>query len=359
LADAVTPSITPSAAQPTAGETYWKNLYAGPGEQSRGDHKSPNEDRDPRIVHFSDQAGLRWAEDIKLTELPTFEDDAVITMEMTGFRAGSQDKSKLAKVRFAQLHLSCQRVTGSEFLGPLVWASLATIFTDKASKLPVQKNLTWGALSGSSTQAQGTNQSAGPKLEHMVLNQGAGHLSVNVTTTPLNSLLDRILGITMNAARIAAPLLGFPGITLPALESFYTFYGALERALPENFLLNSAQKDVAVTQKGADNNLISVNALKLLSGNYILLPKSQEDDFQKGMDKLVVQNGFLVERNSTGTPDDRISQAIPTVSYVAVSVRVQSASTFPATSTVTDPMLDSLPASGQDSKKKSSSPKQH
>ncbi len=358
VATAEVVSAPANHSQPTAGEAYWKKLYAGEGRQSRGGQQSPNDSRDPRIVHYTDQTGLRWAEDIKATELPSFSDDAVVTLEMSGFRAGSQDKSALAKVRFAQLHLSCQRVTGSEFLGPLVWAALATLFANKAGSLPKPTALTWNSLSGNPAQTPGPSNS--PKLDHVVLNQGAGHMSVNVTSTPPTSLLDKILGVTMQTTKILAPLLGFPGIALPALENFYTFYGTLEKARPENFLLNSSLMDIAVTQQGADNSLISGNALKLLAGSYILVPKSQESDLQKDMDKLVVQNGYLVERDAKGTPDDRVAEAVQTVSYVVLNVRVQPASAFPPTSTVTDPMLDSVaPASDSSGPKPAPKKKSH
>lgn len=335
---------------PTAGETYWKSLYTGGAV--RGGSKTPKEERDPRIVHYSDKSGLRWVEDIKPTELPSFDEDAVVTMELSAFRPGKGDSSRLAKVKFAQLHLSCQRVSGSEFLGPIVWAALATIFTDKASKLPSEQSLNWGALTGNQTAAQAQAKSNGPKLSHMVLNQGAGHLSVNITSTPTNSPLHKLLGAIVTGAKIMSPLLGFPGITVSALQSFYDFYGKVEQANPENFLLNSAQRDVAVTQQGADNSLISANAMRLLSGDYVFVPKSQESDFQKNMDQLIVQNGYVVERNAKGTPDDRIDQAIEAVTYVTVNVKVQPASSFPASSTVTDPLLDSVPQGSSPASKK-------
>jgi len=335
---------------PTAGEMYWKSLYAGAAV--RGGSKTPKEERDPRIVHYSDKSGLRWVEDIKPTELPSFDEDAVVTMELSGFRPGKGDSSRLAKVKFAQLHLSCQRVSGSEFLGPIVWAALATIFTDKASKLPSEQNLNWGALTGNQTAAQTQSKSNGPKLSHMVLNQGAGHLSVNITSTPSNSPLHKLLGAIVTGAKIMSPLLGFPGITVSALQSFYDFYGKVEQANPENFLLNSAQRDVAVTQQGADNSLISANAMRLISGDYVFVPRSQEADFQKNMDQLIVQNGYVVDRNAKGTPDDRIDQAIDTVTYVTLNVKVQPASSFPASSTVTDPLLDSVPQGSSPSSKK-------
>ena len=339
IAEAIGTGPQPSTAQ-TAGEVYWKNLYAGSSQVTLGGSKSPNSARDPRIAQYDDKAGFRWAEDIKVSELPSFDEDAVITLELAGFRAGSQDRSNLAKVRFAQLHLSCQRVTGSEFLGPIVWASLATLFTSKASNLPAEKDLTWNALAGN-TEKEAAEQSDTSRLSHVVLNQGAGRMSINITTTPTSSLLDKILGGLIRGTTILTPLLGFPGIALDALRNFYIFYGQLERSLPENFLLNSEQQDVAVTQEGVDNSLISADALKLVSGSYILVPKSQEDDLQKEMDQLVIQNGYLVKRGSKASPDDRVSEAVPTVSYATLNVKVQKASDFPATSKVTDSLLDS------------------
>lgn len=337
---------------PTEGELFWKHLYSRTA--SRGPNKVANEEREVKIAQYSEQAGLRWAEDVAASELPSFDEDAVVTIELSGFRPGSRDKSQLSKVRFAQLHLSCQRVTGSEFLGPIVWAALATMFTSKANKLPSEQSLNWASLTGN--QEQSPQAANGPRLTHIVLNQGAGHLSVNVTTTPSGSVLDRVLAATITGTRILTPLLGFPGIALPALQNFYTFYGQLERSRPENFLLNSAQKDVAVTKEGAKNELISANALRMIEGTYILVPKSQEEDLQKEMSKLVAQNGYLVERGSNASPDDRIAQAVPTVTYASLAVRVQPASSFPVSSTVTDPLLDSAPQSPGGSSKGKTGP---
>jgi hypothetical protein len=348
-----TAGAMPSSA-PTAGETYWKNLYASGSE--RGESIStPNPDRDPRIALYDNKYGLRWVQDIKPTELPSFTEDAVVTLELTGFRAGTQDSSQLAKVKFAQLHLSCQRVTGSDFLGPIVWGAIATLSVNKAASIPSRQSLTWSAQTVNSSPSSPSQTSGGTQIDHIVLNGGAGQMSVNITTTPVASLLDKIAdALIQETTKILTPLLGLPGITQPAMQNFYTFYGSLEKSHPENFLLNSEQQDVVVTQQGADNSLISAEALKLVSGTYVFLPQSQENDLEKEMDKLVVQNGYLVDRNSTAVPDTRIKEAVPTVSYVTLDVKVEKASDFPATSTVTDPMLDSpSPKANTSSRQKS------
>jgi hypothetical protein len=334
-------------AAPTAGEIFWKQLYGTEAERGRVS-ATPAPDRDPVIAQFDAKVGLRWAQDIDVTELASFTDDAIVSMEMTGFRPGSQDKTRLAKVRFAQLHLSCERKTGSEFLGPLAWVALATIFTSKVSQLPAATKLTWSSLAGGvttagATPANGQTQSSSPQISHAVLNQGIGHMSINLTATPLTSLLDKIVSVVVQSGEIIAPLLGFPGITLPALQTFYTFYGQLEKSLPSDFLINGARQDVVVTQQGANSSAISAKALKLMTGTYILVPKAHETDLNKELANLVVQNGYLVERDSKLAPDARVAEAVPTVSYVTLNIKIEDASKFQASSTVVDPLLDAPP----------------
>ena len=117
--------------------------------------------------------------------------------------------------------------------------------------------------------------------------------------------LDKILGVTIQATKIMTPLLGFPRVSsLSSVTELLCILYSTEKSQPQRISCSIVRsKIVAVTQQGVDNSLISVNALKLLNGDYILLPKSQEEDFQKSMDKLIVQNGYLVERDASGVPD--------------------------------------------------------
>jgi hypothetical protein len=296
-ARSTTAVIKSRIAKPTAGETYWSNLYASPEQRSRGEFSgTPKPDRDVRFLHFDDKSGLRWAEDIKLQELPSFSEDAVVTLELGGFRAGTLDTSKLSRVKFAQLHISCQRITALDFFGPLAWATIATIFADKAKKLPTVTDLSslteqMPSDPVSAKSAVSPAAPAKPAVNRVLLSKGAGQMSVNVTTTPPTSFLDKFLSATVEATKILAPLLSFPAISLPALQAFYAFYGKLEQALPSNFLLNTAQKDVIVTQQGTDNNSVSVNALKLMTGTFFLIPKAHENDFATGMERAACRCG--------------------------------------------------------------------
>jgi hypothetical protein len=91
LAHAVTAATTQDPSAPTAGEIDWKSLYSsGSDAATRGKKvEVPNEEREPRFIRYSDGTGMRWIEDIKATELPSFsqsdqEEAAIIARAIRG-----------------------------------------------------------------------------------------------------------------------------------------------------------------------------------------------------------------------------------------------------------------------------------
>jgi hypothetical protein len=358
---ALADTTSPSSAS-TLGERYFDHLYATTEDHSRSAEGPPPPDATPppdrmaRILHFNDTKGLRWMEHIDKEELPSFDDEAVISMEITGFRPGEGDKSRLAKSQFSQLHVSCNRVVGSLFFGPIAWAALATISTNKISKVPVQsldwQNIGWGKLPSANSDQKS-------KLNYALLNHGAGKMSLTLTSTPKESALDKVLISTIKVTQIVAPLMSFPGICLPALQAFYKTFSAWEQARAENFLLASGGLDVAVTKQGLESGLISRNATPLLTGDYILFPEVYKSEMDSNLSRLTVEKGFLVEKNATGDPEDLKRSAVRDVSYVSLSIKVQPASEFPGLLTVADPLLDKEPAAsstGDKAKTKSKEP---
>lgn len=353
----------PPSSEPTFGQNYWSSLYAGDSGAARGParHMSP-EERIPAI-YFSNPADqapvVRHSYEIKDTELPDFTDEAVVTMELTAFRPSSADHEALSQVNFANMHLSCQRVSGSAFVGPLAWATIATVFSSKAKSLPAVNALDWNALSGQDSAtpaAAAKSANSNPRIQHLLLSHGAGKLSVNVTTTPKKSALDKILAVCINTSKIVTPLFGFPAISTLALGAFYDFYGKVEAARMDNFLLSTAQQDVVVAKQGLKVADLSVRALHLLSGDYILVPQIHQTAFESKLPALTVINGMVVEKSSTGALADRVKNAIPDVSYLALSVRVQPASEVPNMVGITDPILgdNATPASGSGTGQKKS-----
>lgn len=337
------------ASQSTFGETYWSSLYAADTDPSRGPARHMTAQERVPAIYFNDPNAktqeLRPSYDIKDAELPNFIDEAVVTMELSGFRPGTADKEALSQVNFANMHLSCQRISGSEFIGPIAWATIASVFSNKAKSLPAVSALDWSTMSGqqapkpADTTATAAAAQANPRIQHLLLSHGAGKLSVNVTTTPKKSALDKVLTVCLNASTAVAPLFGFPAISTLALGAFYDFYGKIEAAAKDNFLLSTTRQDVVVAQQGLNVAELDVHPLHLLSGDYILVPALHQADFEKAMSNLTPVNGMLVERSSTGALADRVQSAIPGISYLVLSVKVQSASQVAETVGITDPVL--------------------
>lgn len=89
-----------------------------------------------------------------------------------------------------------------------------------------------------------------------------------------------------------------------------------------------------MTQQGMENGNVSTEALKLMTGTYFLIPKSHENDVSTGMDKLTALGAYLVPKDAppSMTKDAMVVAAVPSVSYVSLTVKVQSISAFKMTS---------------------------
>jgi acetylornithine deacetylase/succinyl-diaminopimelate desuccinylase-like protein len=180
----------------------------------------------------------------------------------------------------------------------------------------------------------------------LLLSHGAGHLNVNVTTTPKESTLDKVLKVATSTSKVLAPLFGFPAISTLALGAFYDFFGKMEAASRDNFLLTTTHQDVVVAKQGLKVAEMDIHPLYLLSGDYLFVPAIHQAEFESKMSNLTLVNGFAVETASDGVLADRVKNAIPDVSYLALSVRVLSASEVPNTIGITDSVLSDQPRDG-------------
>jgi len=76
---------------------------------------------------------------------------------------------------------------------------------------------------------------------------------------------------------------------------------------------------------------VSVKAICLLSGYYILVPKSQEAILAAEMPNLVMQDGYLIQQKDAGSkmpPDQRVNNAVPNLTYASLHVDVKPSSSF-------------------------------
>lgn len=96
----------------------------------------------PRFFHYHEDTGLRFAENIDRNELPKLQGAALVSVSMSGFHASDSDAKKIGDVSAAQLQLHAVQTSPiAQYIAPLAWASLATVFYSKAGKLPTVDQL--------------------------------------------------------------------------------------------------------------------------------------------------------------------------------------------------------------------------
>jgi hypothetical protein len=276
------------------------------------------QDKLPRFFHYDDSKGLRFAEKIERAELPKMDGAAVVSMSVSGFHASEQDSKRIGDASGAQLQLHATQTKAiAEFIAPLAWASLASVFGDKAKKLPTVGELNFMDEDGS-TGTSGNNR--------ILLPDSEGKLALNLTVPDKNSLLHKVISYGLKGAGLAAPLVSLPAISVPAIKAFTSFYQTLvQRA---GFIINSPLKDVVASYNAVDSGNMHADALRLLTGQYIIVPSSSSSAISEQMDNLKMLNGYLVPKSipNNADPMDVAKSALPNVTYATLKVSVQAAS---------------------------------
>jgi hypothetical protein len=304
----------------------------------------------PRFFHYDDAKGLRYAEKIDRSELPKLDGAAVVSMSISGFRPSDADSKRIGDASSAQLQLhATQTMPMAQYIAPLAWASLASVFRNQASKLPSVDQLNFVGEDGS-TGTSGNNRILLPGAE--------GKLALNLTLPDKHSLLHKVISYGLQGAAVAAPLVALPAISVPAIKAFTSFYNILVQNA--GFIINSPLKDVVASYDAVDSGNMHADALKLLTGQYLIAPANSISAISAQMDDLKMMNGYLVPKSipSNADPVTVAQSALPAVTYATLKVSVQAASdvALPAAPKNSQPSEKSAPSSG-DSKKPGSTKK--
>ena len=286
----------------------------------------------PRFFHYDDTNGLRYAEKIDRNELPKMDGAAVVSMSISGFRPSESDSKRIGDATSAQLQLHATQTTPlAQYIAPLAWASLASVFGNKlAVKLPTVDQLNFVDENGS-TGTSGNNRILLPGAE--------GKLAMNLTLPDKHSLIHKIISYGLQGAGIAAPLVSLPAISVPAIKAFTSFYNTLVQNA--GFIINSPLKDVVASYSAVDSGNMHADALKLMTGQYLIVPASSTTAIGDQMENLKMLNGYLVPKSIPNNADPlTVAQsALPGVTYATLKVSVQPASdvALPATQKPAEP----------------------
>jgi hypothetical protein len=261
------------------------------------------------LRYCAPKKAIRYASDIDREELLDHDGDVSVNIALAQFRpAGgepSQHPSQL-RVDTTQIH----PIMG--IVAPLAWSAIASLNPNKAGKVSLEQ------LGFKSPQAtQGTSR--------ILLTGGTGKLAVNVSKAAQTSMFVKALNIMIQGAKIAAPIVSLPAISVPALSSFTEMLSYWEDRT--RFIMAGNLTTAVATQQALDDPEHEPSYIGLASGDYLMVPQKHVDELHKALPNLDLVQGYLVAKDADPTIPlaERADSAVPGVTYATMRVSVQPA----------------------------------
>jgi hypothetical protein len=279
--------------------------------------------KDVRYLYF-DQAGLRYTDQLKSEELLDHPGDVAVSIVLGQFRPGQSDAQSIRQLTSAQLRVDCVQTKGFlNLLAPAAWVAMASLYTNQAGKLPSLQTLGFQQPS----LLSGENK--------VILPGGSGKFSVNVSSMTKESVLHKVLRDGVRVAGIVSPLVGFPAISVPAMQAFTAIYSVLEERA--SFIMSSPLMDAAATQAALKDPSFPPTFLPIKDGQYVMVPLEHTDKLAATLPQLEINQGWLVDRTdkSSRPVDQKAHDSVPDVTYLTLQMKVtpitaQAASPAPA-----------------------------
>lgn len=330
---------------------FWNGFFdsVNPYSQSYGQKSAtrgpkdqlPDPGAETQYLHYkSDEKKLRYATDIGKDELLDHDGDVAISIALSQFRPGNGETN----LRASQLRVDTTQIHPyMDIIAPLAWTAIASVEPDKAGKVSLDQ------LGFKTPQAtQGTSK--------ILLTQGTGKLAVNVSRAASTSIFVKALNVIISGAKIAAPLVTLPAISVPALSAFTEVLSYWEDRT--RFVMAGNLTSAVATQQAMSDPDREDHYIGLLSGDYLMLPQKHTDDLAKELPNLDLVQGYLVRKDADPNLPipQRAQNAVPGITYASMRISVvpldASSSGKPAASGGAD---SSSPSGGKKGGKKSGS----
>lgn len=280
-----------------------KAATRGPADQL------PDPAAETQYLHYNDNAKrLRYATDIKRDELMDHDGDVAVSISLSQYRpvSGNGDVSS----RASQLRVDTTQIHPyMNILAPLAWTAIASLEPNKAGKVSLQQ------LGFRTPQAQqGTSK--------ILLTQGTGKLAVNISKAAATSTFVKALNIIMQGAKIVAPLVTLPAISVPALSAFTQALSYWEDRT--KFIMAGNLTSAVATQQAHADPDREDRYIGLVSGDYLMLPQKHTEELAKELPNLDLIQGYLVRKDADPSLplQTRAENAVPGISYASMRVSV-------------------------------------
>jgi hypothetical protein len=261
------------------------------------------------LRYCAPKKAIRYASDIDREELLDHDGDVSVNIALAQFRPAGGEPS---------LHPSQLRVDTTQIhpimgiVAPLAWSAIASLNPNKAGKVSMDQ------LGFKSPQAtQGTSR--------ILLTGGTGKLAVNVSKAAQTSMFVKALNIMIQGAKIAAPIVSLPAISVPALSSFTEMLSYWEDRT--HFIMAGNLTTAVATQQALDDPDHEPTYIGLTNGDYLMVPQRHVDELHKALPNLDLVQGYLVTKDADPTIPlaERADSAVPGITYATMRVSVQPA----------------------------------
>jgi hypothetical protein len=308
-----------------------KSASRGPGDQL------PDPAVETQYLHYQDSAKrLRYATDISKDELLDHDGDVSVSIALTQYHPGSGDASIARNP--AQLRVDTTQIHPyMNIIAPLAWTAIASIEPSKAGKVSLD-------------QLGFRNPQASEGTSKILLTQGTGKLAVNLSKAGGQSMFVKALNIIMQGAKIVAPMVTLPAISVPALSAFteaLSYWEDRTRFIMAGNLTTGVATKQALADPDREDRYIG-----LLNGDYLMVPQKHTDELATALPNLSLEQGYLVRKDADPSLplQARAENAIPGITYASMRVTVQ-----PLNADDQKPKAPATPAASASSSSSSSS----
>jgi hypothetical protein len=309
-----------------------KAATRGPGDQL------PDPAAQTQYLHYdTTNKRLRYASDIQKEELLDHDGDVSVNIALAQFRPANGEPS---------LHPSQFRIDTTQIhpimgiVAPLAWSAIASLNPNKAGQVSMDQ------LGFKSPQAtQGTSK--------ILLTGGAGKMAVNVSKAATASFFVKALNIMIQGAKIAAPIVSLPAISVPALSSFTEMLSYWEDRT--RFVMAGNLTTAVATQQAMDDPEREPSYIGLASGDYLMVPQRHVDELSKALPNVDLVQGYLVAKDADPNLPlaERAQSALPGITYATMRVSVQPAQSSAGKSTSSSGEGATCPSTTKPATKKS------
>ena len=261
-----------------------------------------------QYLHYkSDAKVLRYATDITPTELLDHDGDVSVGIQLSKYRSGSgADKAKTQQLRID----ATQTHAYMNLVAPLAWSAIASLKPSVAGKINLDQ---LGFKSDQATSA----------TSNILLTKGTGKLAVNVSEPPNDSQFMKVLKVMITGAKLVAPMVVLPAVSVPAMSAFSEAFGYWEDRT--RFVMNGNLTTAIATQQALDEPTRDDSYIGLLNGDYVMVAKKDTDQLSKELPNLDLVQGYLVRKdaNTSDPLETRAAAAVPGMTYTTMRLAVK------------------------------------